>query len=1030
MFNLPEPSQAPDLNDWLFVDELKSPLHRKPHWSRYSPKPGELYIGKGVRILKSFPDPEGLLDTAWQDLERFFDNMGIPVIEVIEFKNIEFKNINSENIKLEISETLAHNNVKSPDSESEIVTIQAIEEEQGCFESYCIEISQNYITIKAGDTEGIRRGIFYLEDLILESEGPFLTQTVIKRTPWIKNRISRCFFGPIKRPPFNRDELMDDVDYYPDEYLNRLAHEGINILWLTVEFRDICKTDLVPEYGKDSDKRLEKLGRTVEKCRRYGIKTFIFCIEPRIWGLDDPLILNHPEVAGARNGNDICFCPFTEVSQQYLYEAVKSIFERVPKLGGMISITHGERTTSCLSSVPATSEADVKCPRCSKKEKGEILEATHKPILRAMHEINPDAQFISWLYMPQVTPTAQWKYTIPEKLPKDTVMVFNFESGGEKVQLGKIRVGGDYWQSYVGPSHRFVGMAKAAEKAGIKMGAKIQVGCSHEVATVPFVPVPTVLWKKYKAMYNLKVTTVIQSWYFGNYPGIMNKTAGELAFEDSLKIGSIEDDMEFTMQHDEFLHRLARIDWGKYAGKVVEAWKYLYKAYSNFPMDVAFQYYGPMHDGVVWPLYLFPVHKPLAPTWKLDFPTSGDSIGECLISFTLKEVITLCKQMVNYWKKGVEVLKEIQPHFKDDQERLKDITVAEALGIQFESGLNILMFYDLRDQILHNYTNKKYSENDLNYNKLYCTNNLNCANKQSYISNHAYGNMLAEKITLLDEMESIVKGEIDRSLKMVELCKFDSRLGFHSEAEGYKYFPEKLLWRVKQLEYLLKEEFPRMRKLIENACWEELERITTPLNAPVYKCSDSTPAKAKTFEWSARVDGKVLYINVICNTKLSYADGGNNTINYNENSTNSNIRNNIVEDDIIEDKLFLHIKAGDLGYPYNFNLNLKTPEINDASEKFQETVRKSYTDIYIGFPINCYYEIKHTEKNIFAGFEIDLEKMPGYRGQSALAISIVRYLRTSKEVIQDEWSGENPHIRHRLCLSNYNPESMGRLELG
>ena len=61
-------------------------------------------------------------------------------------------------------------------------------------------------------------------------------------------------------------------------------------------------------------------------------------------------------------------------------------------------------------------QADVNYPRCSKKEKGEILEATHIPIIRAMHEVNPDAQFISWLYMPQV-PTA-WKYTIPEKLPR------------------------------------------------------------------------------------------------------------------------------------------------------------------------------------------------------------------------------------------------------------------------------------------------------------------------------------------------------------------------------------------------------------------------------------------------------------------------------------------------------------------------------------------------------------------------------------------------------------------------------------
>ena len=37
-----------------------------------------------------------------------------------------------------------------------------------------------------------------------------------KGAPWLKDRISRCSFGPIKREPYNRDELMDDVDYYPD----------------------------------------------------------------------------------------------------------------------------------------------------------------------------------------------------------------------------------------------------------------------------------------------------------------------------------------------------------------------------------------------------------------------------------------------------------------------------------------------------------------------------------------------------------------------------------------------------------------------------------------------------------------------------------------------------------------------------------------------------------------------------------------------------------------------------------------------
>jgi len=282
VLNFKEPSQTTTANDWAFIDELKSELHHKNHWNRNVPLPKELDLGKGVTIKKGYPDPEGLLDTAWQDLERFMNDMSIPI--TVEPRSIELRSVKHE---------------------SEFIVIQAILEELGDRESYSIEIRQDGISIKSGDIEGIRRGIFHLEDIILRADGPFLTLTTIKHTPWIKNRISRCFFGPIKRPPFNRDELMDEVDYYPDEYLNRLSHEGINILWLTVEFRDLCKTDIVPEYGKNREKRLSKLRHTVDKCRRYGIKIFIFCIEPKIWGPEDPLLLNNPEVAGARVWNDI-----------------------------------------------------------------------------------------------------------------------------------------------------------------------------------------------------------------------------------------------------------------------------------------------------------------------------------------------------------------------------------------------------------------------------------------------------------------------------------------------------------------------------------------------------------------------------------------------------------------------------------------------------------------------------------------------------------------------------------------------------
>ena len=113
---------------------------------------------------------------------------------------------------------------------------------------------------------------------------PFLHQCrKWQRKPFVRHRISRCFFGPTNRPPFFIDELTNDVDYYPEEYLNKLAHEGVNGLWLTMYFRDLPST-LFPGRGKDAEKRFAKLRKTVERCARYGIRIYVFLSEPKLWG--------------------------------------------------------------------------------------------------------------------------------------------------------------------------------------------------------------------------------------------------------------------------------------------------------------------------------------------------------------------------------------------------------------------------------------------------------------------------------------------------------------------------------------------------------------------------------------------------------------------------------------------------------------------------------------------------------------------------------------------------------------------------
>jgi hypothetical protein len=744
----------PGEDTWKFIEDLQSPMWSHHAWEKTVPGPQQVDLSDGVKLEIGFPDNKGRLETAYQDLYSFLAAGNVP------YENGKY-------------------------------VIETIEDKALNGESFRIDIQKSVCRIMAGDADGIRRGIFCIEDEMLRLHGPFLTIGKVEKHPVIERRISRCFFGPIKRFPKMKDELMDDVNYYPDQYLNRLAHEGVNGLWLTVEFRDLVATSFTPKAGINAEKRLKKLRKTVEQCLRYGIRTYIFTIEPRGWGnhppnyYDEEVLDHFPELGGATSGNMTYFCPMSTTAHEYLYESVNTIFKAVPELGGLINITHGERGTTCLSSVSALSDCEgkINCPRCSHKKPWEILSASLSAMEQGMHDAAPDAELISWLYMPQpqrfVTGDSfslgDWVYELPAHTPKGVILQFNFESGVSRNEFGKLLVGGDYWISNPGPSPRFRRVAKVARDNGTKVSAKIQTGNSHEVASVPFVPVPSLLYRKFSAMRNLGVSHTMLCWYFGNYPGLMNKAAGLLSMEP------------FPEDEDSFLFQLASINWKKEdVETVVEAWKYFSEGYENYPLTNMFQYYGPMHDGPVWPLLLKPADAPLSPTWQIGssvtrnpWPPSGDRIGECFGEIlTLEETVELARRMTSSWDKGIEIFNVLEKKYQNEKDRILDIGVARALSIQFRSGYNILHFYLLRE--------KMFSMEGL------------------------------DRQNILGELVDILHEEIKLDKQLIELCERDSRLGFHSEAEGYKYFPEKLRWRIEELKKVLENDVPELKKIIRD----------------------------------------------------------------------------------------------------------------------------------------------------------------------------------------------------------------------
>ena len=144
-----------------FVDELRKPVHvSKPAWfGNRKPVEGETSV-KGAYLMNTFPDAEGLLETATSDFQKFLSLYGMdgnqyPII-------------------------LAKGNTD-------------------CFEAYRIQVDEHSCQVEASDTEGIRRALVYLEDELSRREGPVLPLGTVSRKPSVRTRITRGFFSPTDR---------------------------------------------------------------------------------------------------------------------------------------------------------------------------------------------------------------------------------------------------------------------------------------------------------------------------------------------------------------------------------------------------------------------------------------------------------------------------------------------------------------------------------------------------------------------------------------------------------------------------------------------------------------------------------------------------------------------------------------------------------------------------------------------------------------------------------------------------------------
>ena len=180
---------------------------------------------------------------------------------------------------------------------------------------------------------------------------------------------------------------------------------------------------------------MEKLARVVAKCKRYGVRVYIFAIEPMGYLRDE--IEGNRHLLGAAPTGRYPVCPRIDEVREHVLYCTEYIFKTIPDLAGFIDITTGERTTTCASIGTYKT-----CPRCGKFSRGENLAYSVDLIKEGIRRAGTGAEFISWTYGHKFWAEDDILEYV-EKMPSDVITMQNFEELGINRQLGKPRLACD-----------------------------------------------------------------------------------------------------------------------------------------------------------------------------------------------------------------------------------------------------------------------------------------------------------------------------------------------------------------------------------------------------------------------------------------------------------------------------------------------------------------------------------------------------------------------------------------------------------
>ncbi len=557
-------------------------------------------------------------------------------------------------------------------------------------------------------------------------------------------RIFRSFHAK-----YYEDDILKGPEAYPDAYFAQLVAHGFNAVWIRGILRDLATTDVFPTLGTDVAAHQDALALVVERARRYGVQVLLYLNEPLCLPREHPFWQQHPEVRGVagESGMDewpetYAFCTSTPEVQAWLHQVTRNLFTAVPDLGGWFLISASEHHTSCYShiwDVPGGQRPE--CPRCAVRPASDVVAELITSLHDGTRAASAAAATIAWNWgWTQYEPDPQ--PSLVSQLPKDVIVLIDWERGGHRMlPTGKQNFVDEYSLGYIGPSERFLKLHDEAKRHGLPVMAKLQVGTTHELATVPNLPLVDHLYEKLLGVERLGLHGMLATWNFGNSFSL-----------NTAAIGRFVHNPERPSPQD-FVARLAEGYLGVTDGDAVaRAVAQFSAAMAWYPFDMSLLYWWPGNYALSYPLTLAPLTgKSMGWTWMMH--ERGDDLTASASQFTIPEIIELLAGLVAEWEKGVALYAQALVAGTDSHAET-ELGVATVIGCAFRSASNIYKTYVLRRD--------------------------------------RPADMRAQYRAILDD-------EIANLERALPYIKADPRLGFHAECQGQMFSAEDVTEKLTSL---------------------------------------------------------------------------------------------------------------------------------------------------------------------------------------------------------------------------------------